>query len=89
VLSTNVFRPGANPLQIDYKPASTGFIRVKVLNVAGETVQSLVEQTQESVPQRTTWDGRNRSGNIVGSGLYFIWIEGSGTSRFIKVIVRH
>jgi flagellar hook assembly protein FlgD len=88
IVSKNVFVPGTAPLVIDYQPSTAGFVRVKILNVAGETVVTLLEATQNATPQRVSWDGRNKNGNIVGSGLYFVWIDEPGRKKFLKVIVR-
>lgn len=88
LLSKNVFRPEEGPLWIDYQGVSAGWMRVRVLNVAGETVADLVSEQGDTAPHRVAWDGRNGQGHQVGSGLYVVWIHGEGLDRFLKVLVR-
>ena len=36
---------------------------------------------------QTTWDGRNRAGESVASGVYFISVHGSSSHVLKKVVV--
>ena len=46
-------------------------IRLEVFSVRGERVATLVDATLRAGTYRRTWDGRDRHGAPVGSGVYF------------------
>jgi flagellar hook assembly protein FlgD len=87
-LSLNVFSPSNGSLDVQYAVVSSGHVKVRVINVLGEVVRNLVDQSQGVGPQQIAWDGRNGSGAIVGSGLYWIRIETSDAVKMLKVLVR-
>jgi flagellar hook assembly protein FlgD len=61
---------------------------VRVVNVAGETVEKLVDEMRSAGPQWVTWNGRNKDGHLVGSGLYWVQIEAPTWTRRFSLIVR-
>ena len=75
-------------MNVDYAVRKPGHTTVKVFNVAGELVRLLVDQDLGQGVQRVLWDGRNRSGNLVGSGFYLIKIETPSATKTLRVIVR-
>ena len=59
-------------------------IKISVFTVAGELVYRFPEKYgQENYQQ--TWDGRNESGEDVGSGIYLIKIDIDDRSQIVKV----
>ncbi|MFQ6093581.1 MAG: FlgD immunoglobulin-like domain containing protein, partial [bacterium] len=48
---------------------------LKVYNILGQHVRTLVNEEQEAGYYTVTWDGRNDRGNEVSSGIYFYRME--------------
>ena len=74
---------------ITYTLPSSSSISLKIYDVTGKLVRTLVTGSQEAGTRIVTWDGRDRSGQLVSSGLYFIRIATPEFSRTAKVIIVH
>lgn len=58
--------------QIEYELSVSGPVRLEVFNVLGQSVRLLVDEPFQDVGVWTVvWDGRDDSGRILGSGVYF------------------
>jgi hypothetical protein len=65
----NPFNPATT---IRYQVKTTGPVTVRVYNVAGQLVRTLVDDVLEAgVVHEATWRGRNDAGQDVASGVYF------------------
>jgi glycosidase len=64
----NPFNPAT---LIGYQLASASDVKLKVYNMLGEEVKSLVAQRQLPGRHTVTWDGTNAAGTPVSSGVYF------------------
>jgi flagellar hook assembly protein FlgD len=89
VLDHNVFHPGKDaPLDIAFKAPQTSRVTVKVFNLAGEQVR---RPFAADVPAgqwvHCPWDGRNETGENVGSGVYLVSVQGAGINRIMKVVL--
>ena len=66
----NPFNPNTS---IGYTIAESGHVSLKIYSVAGQLVRTLVDEIQ--LPRENgftvNWDGKNRSGEPVSSGIYF------------------
>ncbi len=51
---------------------------LKVYNILGEEVRTLVDRRQRAGSYRVVWDGRDGRGREVGSGIYFYRLEVKG-----------
>ncbi len=76
----NPFNPTTT---IQYSIADKGLTRVQltVYNVLGQTVKTLVDDYASQGIYRVVWNGRNESGNMVASGVYFYMLK---TNSFIQ-----
>jgi len=70
-LAQNFPNPFNQSTSINYKLRSSGLISLKVFNLLGEEVATLVSGYQPAGLHQVTWDGRNNRGEVVASGLYF------------------
>jgi subtilisin family serine protease len=66
---------------IKYDLAERTHVTLKIFNVFGQEVRTLVDETQPAGRQLASWDGRDNFGRVVGSGIYFYQIK---TPRFQK-----
>jgi hypothetical protein len=64
-----------------------GLVTILVTNLAGDVVDILLRGPQPVGRQDINWDGRNRAGQIVGRGIYFITVAGPGIQESRKVLV--
>ncbi|HET9888493.1 MAG TPA: PQQ-binding-like beta-propeller repeat protein [bacterium] len=62
-------------------------VRLRILDVSGRLVRKLADGRMEPGAHAVSWDGRDDSGEWVGAGVYFAWLE-AGSSREAKKVVR-
>jgi hypothetical protein len=62
-------------------------VRITVYNVRGQRVVELVNQYRNPGYYTAHWDGINRSGNPVASGVYFIQMNATGFVQTVKAVV--
>jgi len=80
----NPFNPTTT---ITYKLSAPASVNLKVYNVLGQEVATLMEGQQNIGTFQTVWDGRNSAGSPVGSGVYFYTLSAkplSGGNTFIS-----
>ena len=61
-------------------------VTLKVYNLLGEEVVTLVNNEQKAAGYHTAiWDGRNKDGRVVASGVYVYWIRAGSYSATRKL----
>jgi flagellar hook assembly protein FlgD len=60
---------------------------MQVYNVLGQRVETLVDARTSAGLHTVTWDGTNRYGERVGSGVYFVRMEAGSTTETQKVVL--
>jgi hypothetical protein len=79
----NPFNP-ATTIRYDV-PAPGGPVTIRVYDVAGRLVRTLVDGVQTPGHKVTTWDGRSESGELVASGVYFYRLTAGRFERTRKM----
>jgi hypothetical protein len=89
-LDANVLRLGSGlPLKVRVAPKAGGAPVVRVFTASGKLVQTLTKVVPIGQGQYViVWDGRDNSGYLVARGVYLIRVEGVGTERVLKIVVR-
>ena len=64
-----------------------GRLNVMVMTLDGNIITYLNRGKANAGEHYFTWTGRNRNGNIVARGMYFIRVIGSGIDETRKVMV--
>lgn len=87
-VSENVF----NPLQsqraaISYTIYSEGNVAINIYTMLGELVKKLVSRYHTVNSYTENWDGKNKHGDIVASGIYLVHIQGPGLDTVKKIAV--
>ncbi len=68
-----------NPVTtIDYSLASAGHTTIRVYDLSGRVVRTLVDGDAEPGEHKVVWDGTTDAGQRAASGVYFVKMEGSG-----------
>jgi hypothetical protein len=79
----NPFNPTTS---IDYSIPEAGNVSVAIYNSLGQRIRSLVNKEQEAGHYSVAWDGRSDTGELSGSGVYFIRVQ-SGLNAEIKKMI--
>ncbi len=68
-------------------PAGGGRVTLKIYDVAGRLVRTLVDGVEASGEKRVTWYGRNNRGSRVATGVYFYRMTGPGFTKTRKMVL--
>lgn len=68
----NPFNPGT---VISYQLPARAEVSLKIFNLLGQEVRTLVNRPREAGVYRHEWDGRDAAGAAVSSGVYFYRME--------------
>ena len=76
-----------NPVTtISYKVPQASDISIVIYNALGQKIRNLVNGTVQQGSHLVQWNGRNDSGSMMPSGIYFYVLE-AGNSRITKKMV--
>jgi hypothetical protein len=82
---------GANPLvaaaDIRYTLPQAGAVELRIFDAQGRQVAALVEAVQPPGSYQASWDGRDRTGGGVGSGVYFVRLQAAGQVLTRKLVL--
>ena len=80
----NPFNPATTiGFQLETKSAA----RIEVFDVRGRFVCELLNRSMPAGAHSIDWDGRDRSGKLVGSGIYFYRLTANGHSEAKKMML--
>lgn len=77
-LSQNYPNPFNPETTIEYTLPKPTFVKLKIFDVLGQEVKTLVNELQQSGVRSVVWDGKNNQGQLVPSGLYIYQIVADG-----------
>ncbi|MGB5872565.1 MAG: FlgD immunoglobulin-like domain containing protein [Bacteroidota bacterium] len=80
----NPFNPST---VIEYSILTKGTVRLEVFDALGRRVKTLVNEQQEPGSYSVRWDGINRSGKAVMSGVYVARMSSASGSRTVKMML--
>jgi hypothetical protein len=84
-LSQNFPNPFNATTQIRYAIPQDAKVRLEVVNILGQKVKVLVDGFQTAGFKQVVWDGRNDSGDMVSSGVYFYRINAGTYNHVMKM----
>lgn len=84
----NVFNPlkGEEAI-VEVTLKEQGMVSVVLYNTRGQEIKKLVDKEEQPETYRYYWDGKNDSGNVVSSGLYFVHIQAGDFKKTKKIVV--
>ena len=77
-LAQNYPNPFNSTTVIDYSLPTAARVMIRVYNIRGEQIKTLVDQIQTAGQQSVAWDGTNQFGELVSSGVYLYRLETDG-----------
>ncbi len=84
-LSQNFPNPFNPVTTIKFDLKEKGLVTLKIYNVAGQLVRTLVDGVRDAASYSIAWDGANDRGTAVASGIYFYKMETNGFSETRKM----
>ena len=72
---------------IGYQLPKSGPVTIKIYNVRGQLVDTLVDAEQAPGYYRVCWSGRNQHGNLAASGVYFCRMSSGSFTKTVKMIL--
>jgi flagellar hook assembly protein FlgD len=82
---------GPNPFysisKIKYFIPKSSHVELKIYNLTGELVKTLVDKGQKKGIYIVEWDGKDRSERFVPSGIYFIKLSGDKFPETKKLLL--
>jgi hypothetical protein len=79
--------PFARQTAIEYALPQRTQIDIKVYNVTGQLVRTLVSNIQEPGYYTTYWEGQDNMGRRVAAGIYFVQMKAEGFEKQNKIIL--
>jgi hypothetical protein len=79
----NVFK---NTVSISYEVADDAPVSLRIYDVAGRSVKTLVNEHKPAGRYVVTWDRTANDGHRIGTGVYFIRVEHKETVVLRKVL---
>ncbi len=67
--------PFSRQTSIRFELAKETPVRLKIYNIAGQLVKTLVDDVRSAGPYEVVWDGRNSNNQTISAGVYFYRIE--------------
>lgn len=85
-LSQNYPNPFNPQTKIQFAMARTGRVTLRVYNILGQEVRTLVAGVKETGIHEVTWDGKNNYGQNVASGMYVYHLATESFSQAKKLM---
>jgi len=87
-LEQNVPNPFNPTTTIKYEVKESGLVSLRIYNVAGQLVKTLVDgQRNSGQLYEATWNGLNNSGQPVSSGVYFYKLVAKNFTQTKKMVL--
>jgi hypothetical protein len=86
-LIQNMPNPFATVTTIKYQLTTVGRICLKIYNINGQLINTLVDDYKQPGMYSETWNGKDSSGRTVANGLYFYRLEADEYSATKKMVV--
>ena len=67
--------------------SSEARVRLRIVDVAGRVVRTLVDEDQPGGTYRAHWEGKNDRGEAVSSGVYFYVLDARGSRQTRKLVL--
>ncbi len=77
-----------NPVTtINYSLVNAGRVKIEIFNIKGAKIRTLVDEHKNVGFYYTVWDGKDNSGKLVASGMYFYSMNTEEYHRIRKMVL--
>ena len=80
----NPFNPTTT---ISWKMMNRGKVEIRIFDVLGKEVKSLVNETRDAGTYKITWDGKNNNGMSVSTGIYYYMLKANNFTDVKKMMM--
>ena len=87
VLHQNYPNPFNPATKITFDLPRSADVVVEVFDILGRRVTTLMNEKLEAGPQEVIWNGTNKNGNSVASGIYFYRVSYDDISQTRKMML--
>jgi hypothetical protein len=87
VLHQNLPNPFNPSTEIAFDLPAAGHVTLRIYDVTGRSVRTLVDGRLEPAAHRIRWDGRDDHGRRVGSGIYFYHLRAGDQTLSRKLVM--
>lgn len=87
LLQQNAPNPFKQLTTINYQLAKPGMVNLKVYNITGQLVKTLVSGQAGAGQHTVKWDGRDSRGNKVSSGVYIYRLQAENRDLTRKLVI--
>ena len=78
--------PFVDHTELHYRLTDDSPVQVKVYDVMGQEVQTLVQEEQPEGEHSVQWDGRNQQGQNLPTGLYIMQLKTGEETSAVRVM---
>ena len=64
-----------------------GYVSLKVFNLLGKEIETVIDEKLTAGEHNFSWDGKDKKGNPVGSGLYFYTLDSPDFHQIKKMVL--
>ncbi len=86
-LSPNYPNPFNPQTRISYFIPEASRVRLEIFNILGQRIKTLVDEEQAAGRVEVSWDGTDKDGNDVASGVYLYKLEAGNSSQSNKMVL--
>ena len=87
----NLYQNYPNPFNqetnIEYSLINPEYIILKIFNIKGQLVRTMVSKHQNSGIHQVSWDGKDSQGNEVSTGIYFYKLKAGDFTQTKKMVL--
>ncbi len=80
----NPFNPNT---EISYRINESGFVTMKIYDTLGREVKTVINEYKAPGFYKVTWDGKNREGSCLSSGVYYCTVCSGSAQKSIKMLL--
>jgi len=77
--------PFVREVRLAYATPAEGPVRITIHDVRGRSIATLANGVEPAGARTVTWDGTDRAGRSVESGIYFVRLECGGLTRSLRI----
>lgn len=72
---------------IEYDLPEESYVTIKIYNILGQVIATLVDDEKPAGRYKVTWDGRDEKDEKVATGIYFYRIKAGDFQRTKKLLL--